>query len=154
MDWSPRSRRSSEAATRSATTTATAHVRGCRKKPLEKTRSTLAEVHLRAVVHDALASDRLRATHEIAIFGTHPYRRSSGLARGFPDSHVQEEQPRPRTTCSLLSKSDARSAATPTPARRGRGGARVRLLASSRCGEGPRREPCSSVRPGAASGPA
>ena len=42
----------------------------------------------------------------------------------------------PRTTCSLLSKSDARSAATPTPARRGRGGARVRLLASSRCGEG------------------
>ena len=29
-----------------------------------------------------------------------------------------------------------------------------RLLASGRCGEGPRREPCSSVRPRAASGPA
>src|SRR5215211_2690107 len=65
---------------------------GCRKKPLEKTRSTLAEVHLRAVVHDALASDRLRATHEMAIFGTHPYRRSSGLARGFPDSHLSKQE--------------------------------------------------------------
>ena len=62
---------------------------GCRIKPFEKTRSTLAEEHLRAAVHDALATDRLRATDEMAVFGTHPYKRSSVLAWGFPDSHRQ-----------------------------------------------------------------
>jgi hypothetical protein len=61
---------------------------GCRENPFEKTRGTLAEGHLRAAVRDALATDRLRATDEIAVFGTHPYTRSSGLARGFPDSHM------------------------------------------------------------------
>ena len=60
-------------------------------KPFEKARSTLAEVHLRAAVHDALATDRLRATDVMAVFGTHPYKRSSGLAKGFPDSHVKED---------------------------------------------------------------
>jgi hypothetical protein len=53
-------------------------------KPFEKTRSTLAEVHPRAAVHDVLATDCLRATDEMAVFGTYPYKRSSGLARGFP----------------------------------------------------------------------
>jgi len=69
--------------------------RGCRIKPFEKTRSTLAEVNLRAAVHDALATDRLRATDGMAVFGTHPYKRSSGLARGFPDSHRRLRQRRP-----------------------------------------------------------
>ena len=59
-------------------------VGGCRIKPFEKARSTLAEVHLRAAVHDALATDRLCATDVMAVFGTHPYKRSSGLAKGFP----------------------------------------------------------------------
>jgi len=62
------------------------YVGGCRKKPFKKTRNTLAEVHVIAAMHDALATDRLLATHEMAVLGTHPYRRSSGLARGFPDS--------------------------------------------------------------------
>jgi hypothetical protein len=53
------------------------------------------EVHLRAAVHDALATDRLGATDEMAVFGTHPYRRSSGLARGFPDSHVEKQRSHP-----------------------------------------------------------
>src|SRR5919109_1873890 len=61
--------------------------RGCREKPFEKTRSTLAEAHLRAAAHDALATDRLGAADEMAVFATRPYKRSSGLARGFPDSH-------------------------------------------------------------------
>jgi hypothetical protein len=54
-------------------------------------RSTLAEVHLSAAVRDTLATDRLRATDEMAVFGTDPCKRSSGLARGFPDSHVEKE---------------------------------------------------------------
>jgi hypothetical protein len=61
---------------------------GCRIKPFEKTRSTLAEVQFRAAVHDVLATNRLRATDEMAVFGTHPYKRSSLLAWGFPDSHA------------------------------------------------------------------
>jgi hypothetical protein len=40
-------------------------------------------MHLRAAVHDALAMDRLRATdHQLTVFRPHPYKRSSGLARG------------------------------------------------------------------------
>ena len=70
---------------------AAASTRGCRIKPFRRTRSTLAEEHLRAAVHDALATDRLRATDEMAIFGPHPYKRSSPLARGFPDSHTRKE---------------------------------------------------------------
>jgi hypothetical protein len=66
--------------------------RGCRKKSFEKTRSTLAEVHFRAAVHDVLATNRLRATDEMVVFGAHPYKRSSVLAWGFPDSHTREEQ--------------------------------------------------------------
>jgi hypothetical protein len=69
-----------------------AFTRGCREKPFAKTRSTLVDVHLSAAVHDAFATDRLGATDEMAVFGTHPYRRSSGLARGFPDSHTRKEQ--------------------------------------------------------------
>jgi hypothetical protein len=44
-------------------------------------------MHFRAAVHDVLATNRLRATDEMAVFGTHPYKRSSVLAWGFPDSH-------------------------------------------------------------------
>ena len=44
----------------------------------------LAEMHLRAAVHDALAMDRLRAKDQLTVFRPHPYKRSSGLARGFP----------------------------------------------------------------------
>ena len=43
-------------------------------------------------MHDALATDRLRATDEMAIFGPHPYKRSSPLARGFPDSHGDKQK--------------------------------------------------------------
>jgi hypothetical protein len=46
-------------------------------------------------VHCALATGRLRSTDEVAVFGTHPYKRSSRLARGFPDSHVEEQHCRP-----------------------------------------------------------
>jgi hypothetical protein len=66
-------------------------VGGCRIKLFEKARSTLAELHLRAAVHDVLATERLRATDEMAVFGTHPFKRSSGLARGFPDSLVEKQ---------------------------------------------------------------
>jgi hypothetical protein len=70
-------------------------VGGCRIKPFEKTRSTLAEVHFRPAVHDVLATNRLRATDEMAVFGTHPYKRSSVLAWGFPDSVDDKQQPSP-----------------------------------------------------------
>jgi hypothetical protein len=43
-------------------------------------------------VKHALATDRLRSTDEMAAFGTHPYKRSSGLARSFPDSHVDKQR--------------------------------------------------------------
>jgi hypothetical protein len=45
-------------------------------------------------VHDVLATNRLRATDEMAVFGTHPYKRSSVLAWGFPDS-VRDKRQRP-----------------------------------------------------------
>jgi hypothetical protein len=48
-------------------------------------------MHLRAAVHSPLATGRLCSTDEVAVFGTHPYKRSTGLARGFPDSHVEEQ---------------------------------------------------------------
>jgi hypothetical protein len=50
--------------------------------------STLAEVHLRAAVHDVLATNRLGATDEMAVFRTHPYKRSSVLAGVFPTAPV------------------------------------------------------------------
>jgi hypothetical protein len=56
---------------------------------LENTRSTLAEAHLTTALHDVLATNRLNATDEMAVFGTHPYKRSSVLAWGFPDSVVK-----------------------------------------------------------------
>jgi hypothetical protein len=43
-------------------------------------------MHLRGAVHDAIATDRLRATDEMEVFGSHPYKRPNALARGFPDS--------------------------------------------------------------------
>jgi hypothetical protein len=49
-------------------------------------------------VHDALAKDRLHARNEMAVFGTHPYERSSGLARGFPDSHHATQECRSSST--------------------------------------------------------
>jgi hypothetical protein len=64
-------------------------------------RSTLVEGHLRAGVQDALATDHLRAMDEIAVLGTHPYKRSSGLAGGFPtatmESDSAEQEPLPTT---------------------------------------------------------
>jgi hypothetical protein len=50
-------------------------------------------VHLSAAVHHAHVTDGQRGTDEMAVLGTHPYRRSSGLARGLPDSHPQTQQP-------------------------------------------------------------
>ena len=47
--------------------------------------------HTRAVqLPQSVHSQRtaLRATDEMAVFGTHPYKRSSVLAWGFPDSHA------------------------------------------------------------------
>src|SRR3954447_3305615 len=46
--------------------------RACRAKPSRKGRSTLAEVHPRAVVRDDGATDPLRAAEEMAPFGAHP----------------------------------------------------------------------------------
>ncbi len=46
-------------------------------------------------MHDVLATNRLRATDEMAVFGTHPYKRSSALAWGFPDSHVEKQRSHP-----------------------------------------------------------
>jgi hypothetical protein len=85
----------------------TGFVGGCRIKPDEKTRSVLAEVHLTAAVHDALAKDRLHARNEMAVFGTHPYERSSGLARGFPDSHVEKQDSEPPLLFVVHSRSRA-----------------------------------------------
>jgi hypothetical protein len=48
-------------------------------------------MHLRAAVHCALSTGRPPSTDEVAVFGTHPYKRSSVLAWGFPDSHVEEQ---------------------------------------------------------------
>ena len=84
-------------------------VGGCREKPFRKTRRTLAEVHLRGALHDALGTDRLRATDEMAVFGIRPYKRSSALARGFPTASSRtstarvrsswSSRPRPRAAC-------------------------------------------------------
>jgi hypothetical protein len=46
-------------------------------------------------MHDVLATNRLRATDEMAVFGTRPYKRSSVLAWGLPDSHVEAQHCRP-----------------------------------------------------------
>jgi hypothetical protein len=43
-------------------------------------------------MHDVLATNRRRATDEMTVFGTHPYKRSSVLAWGFPDSHASMQQ--------------------------------------------------------------
>jgi hypothetical protein len=52
-------------------------------------------MHARAVVRDDLATDRPLATNEMADFGAHPYKRSSGLARGLCDSLAWLRQRRP-----------------------------------------------------------
>jgi hypothetical protein len=52
-------------------------------------------VHLRGGVHDAIATDRLRATDEMEVFGSHPCKRSNALATGFPDSLVEKQHCRP-----------------------------------------------------------
>jgi hypothetical protein len=66
--------------------------RGCRIKPFRKTRSTFAEMHFRGAVHDALATNHLGATDDMAVLGTHPDKPSSAPARGFPDSHHAMQQ--------------------------------------------------------------
>jgi hypothetical protein len=45
--------------------------RGCRKKSSEKTRSRLAEVHVKAAVRDDLATDGPFATDEMAVLVAH-----------------------------------------------------------------------------------
>jgi len=45
---------------------------GCRIKPFRKMGSTLAEMHFRGAVHNALATDRLGGTDDLAVLGTHP----------------------------------------------------------------------------------
>jgi hypothetical protein len=64
----------------------------CRIKPFRKTRSTFAEMHFRGAVHDALATNHLGATDDMAVLGTHPDKPSSAPARGFPDSHHAMQQ--------------------------------------------------------------
>jgi hypothetical protein len=89
-------------------------------KPFAKTRSTLADVDLRAAVHDAFATDRLGATDEMAVFGTHPYRRSSGLARVFPTASSTSSIATLRSCWSSrsLEKSDGpRRQTTPRPSK-------------------------------------
>jgi hypothetical protein len=49
-------------------------------------------MHLRGAVHDALATDSRDATDDLAVFGTHPYKPSSALARGFPDNHPHMQE--------------------------------------------------------------
>jgi hypothetical protein len=48
-------------------------------------------MHFRGAVHDALATDRWVATDDMAVLGTHPYKPSSALARGFPDSYRRKQ---------------------------------------------------------------
>jgi hypothetical protein len=43
-------------------------------------------MHLRAAAQCVLATGGLRSADEAAVFGTHPYMRSSRLAKGFPDN--------------------------------------------------------------------
>jgi hypothetical protein len=55
----------------------------------------LAEMHLRAAVHDALAMDRLRATDQLTVFRPHPYKRSSGSRGVFPTAWSKGSTPTP-----------------------------------------------------------
>jgi hypothetical protein len=59
---------------------------GCRTQLSEETRTAFAEVHARVDVRDDVATNRPLATDEIADFGTHPQKRSSGLAMSLCDS--------------------------------------------------------------------
>jgi hypothetical protein len=77
--------------------------RGCRIKPFEKTRSTLAEVQFRAAVHDVLATNRLRATDEMAVFGTHPYKRPACSPGVFPTATGRSENAGPADLATRLS---------------------------------------------------
>jgi hypothetical protein len=47
----------------------------------------------------------------MAVFGTHPYKPSSGLARGFPDSHRRREDRRLGSRVSTERERPARHAA-------------------------------------------
>jgi hypothetical protein len=51
-------------------------------------------MHFRGAVHDALATNHLGATDDMAVLGTHPDKPSSAPARGFPDSHRQKRERR------------------------------------------------------------
>jgi hypothetical protein len=45
-----------------------------------------------------LATDDMAVTDEIAVFGTHPYKRSHGLATGLCDSLTRKRQSRTGST--------------------------------------------------------
>lgn len=53
-------------------TETTARRRGCCIKPSRKTGAALAENHARAAMRDDLATDDMRVTNELAVFGAHP----------------------------------------------------------------------------------
>jgi hypothetical protein len=73
---------------------------GCREKPFEKTRSTLAEVHLSAAVHDAHVTDGQRVTDEMAVFGTDPLQAIQRARQGFPrQPPTRAEATRQPITC-------------------------------------------------------
>lgn len=61
-------------------------------KPSRESRSAFAEAHARAAMRDGLATDGLRATDVMAVLGAHPYKRSSGLARGLSDRLRPKQQ--------------------------------------------------------------
>jgi hypothetical protein len=60
-------------------------------KARSESRGALAERHTRAAVRDDLATDDMRATDEMLVFGTHPQNRSSGLAEASRDSLRPEQ---------------------------------------------------------------
>jgi hypothetical protein len=66
---------------------ATPSASGCCIKPSRKSCSALAGVSTRAPRRDDIATDRMRATDEMAVFGAHRYKRSSELAGGLCNSH-------------------------------------------------------------------
>jgi hypothetical protein len=65
---------------------APAFTRGCRIKPSRKTCCATPEMATRAAGCDDLGTDAPRMTDAVADFGTHPQKRSSGLAGGLCDS--------------------------------------------------------------------
>jgi hypothetical protein len=92
---------------------------GCCIKPSEKTRRTLREMHARAAVRDDLATDRPHVTDAIAVFGAHPYKRSSGLAGCLCDS-LDDQQQLPVAVLLLDDRSAVGAGAAPPQKQRSR----------------------------------